>query len=127
MKKKGRGLFMSESKELDKLIEKMDKFRDTHIKRSKTEMFSFFNSVLKKTLVEFVECTEMLLSIVQTEDSITVTISDADTFLLLCDEDRTILKVLSVANAVFIKTNAKGGIDLEMWFRGWEWEEKAKN
>lgn len=113
-----------ENKGFDGFLKKWEEFESTHTKRSKEEMFSFFETHIKKKLLDFVNFTEMKLMIEKTDEAITVKLSDVGCILLSCDEDKSLLKIMNTANAVFIKKNDKN-IELELWFRGWEWEENS--
>lgn len=125
MKKKAGGAFMSSEREgFERLIKKLEEFEATHTKRNRKEMFILFDTVIYNMLLEFISFTDIKLSVEKTDKFITVTLTDIDTMLLSCDEDKTFLKILNVANAVFVKKKGES-VSLEIWFRGWEWEEKS--
>lgn len=114
----------SESEGFERLIKKIEEFESTHKKRNKQEIYILFDTVLYQMLLEFIELTDIKMSVEKTEEAITVTLTDVETMLLCCDEDKKLLQILNVANSVFIRKN-KGSINLEIWFRAWDWEEKS--
>lgn len=121
----GGGYIMSSEREgFERLIKKLEEFEATHTKRNRKEMFILFDTVIYNMLLEFISFTDIKMLVEKTDRFITVTLTDIDTMLLCFDEDKTLLKILSVANAVFIKKNEES-VSLEIWFRGWEWEEKS--
>ena len=108
------------------LVKKWQEFEHSHTKRSKKEMFKFFELVIKKDLINFVAFTNSELTISKSKEEITVTLSEVNSLLLSCDEDKMLLKIMNVANAVFVRKNEKSkNLELELWFRGWEWEENS--
>lgn len=115
---------MNEKEGFERLIKKLEEFEATHTKRNRKEMFILFDTVIYNMLLEFISFTDIKMSVEKTDRFITVTLTDIDTMLLCFDEDKTLLKILSVANAVFIKKNEES-VSLEIWFRGWEWEGKS--
>lgn len=120
----GGGYNMNEREGFERLIKKLEEFEATHTKRNRKEMFLLFDTIIYNILLEFISFTDIKLSVEKTDKFITVTLTDIDTMLLCFDEDKTLLKILNVANAVFIKKNEES-VSLEIWFRGWEWEEKS--
>lgn len=117
---------MTESDGFDRLMKRLNEFKNTHKKRSRKEMFFLFDTVIYGELLEFVTFTGMKLLVEKTEEAITVTLSDSKSLLILCDEDRRLLQILSIANAVFVRKNKEENIELEIWFRGVEWEEVSE-
>lgn len=115
---------MTESDGFDRLMKRWNEFENVYRQRNNKEMFFFFDTVIYSMLLDYVNFTGIKLSVERSEEGITVTLSDLKSLLILCDEDRRLLQILSVANCVFVRKNKQEGVELEIWFRGREWEEK---
>lgn len=114
----------SESEGFERLIKKLEEFENTHKKRSRQEMYFLFDTVIYNMLLEFISFSDIRMSVERTEKAITVTFTEEDAMLLCCDDEKSLLKILNIANAAFIKKNGDS-VSLEIWFRGTEFEEKS--
>lgn len=105
-----------------RILEKLELLRSTHIKMQLPDRRSLIKQYYERFITEFED--EANISISEDRDSIGITITTKS--ILSCDQGGYSFNCLiGLANFTNIET-LNGTIVIDLWFRLWEWIEKAQ-
>lgn len=106
----------------EKLMKKYEAYEATHVKVRDNDMFRWFKQeglVILRPYVDF--GTKMDYEI--DDDGITVKII-TKTLVLLPEEEKGLMNVLSRASACFVDSREDGKLEIKLLYRGWKWLKK---
>lgn len=107
----------------ERLLEKWERFEQGHTKVRNDDMYDWFNKQGLCLLQGYCK-NNAKLEYVISESGISVKIITTE-LLLMTDLDMALLKVLYLSSTCNIKTVEEKKLEISLWFRGWEWQEKA--
>lgn len=110
--------------EFERFLSKLETAMTCRKKTVDTNQFIKFESLYKKTLIEFADLCEASMETKYDEDSVSVTIIGKT--LVISDFDSALKEIIMDRNTVVhfgVDEKKKDSVIMNLWFRCWTWEE----
>ncbi|MCB6609472.1 hypothetical protein V3C10_06245 [[Clostridium] symbiosum] len=112
------------NQDFERFLSKLETAMTCRKKTVDTNQFIKFESLYKKTLIEFAALCEASIETKYDEDSVSVTIVGKT--LVISDFDSAMKEIIMDRNTVIhfgVDEKKKDSVMMNLWFRCWMWEE----